>query len=162
MKRLICLAMALILLLSLAACDAQYSSQSSTKKKKTDKDAVISDTSNRVSEPEASETQPETEGIKGKPMVLDIQTDSMLPTFAPGDRILCEEVDDPTTLQVGDIITYWAIINGERVMNTHRINAIYDCGGFWVFETKGDNKPEADPLTVHQSEIIAKFIKVLE
>ena len=64
---------ALILLLSLAACDAQYSSQSSTKKKKKDKDAVISDTSDRVSEPEASETQPETEGIKGKRLLCPMQ-----------------------------------------------------------------------------------------
>jgi signal peptidase len=90
-------------------------------------------------------------------VVLEIQTDSMSPTFEPGDIIFCEKVEDPSTLRKGDIITYWTIIGGERVLNTHRIVEIYDGGDFLIFETKGDNRTDADPLTVHESEIVAVY-----
>ena len=121
----------------------------------------VLDTSTDDSEPSKSEP-PEEDAPSSEQFVFEIQTDSMLPTLAPGDRILCEEVDDPATLQVGDIVTYWLVIGGERVLNTHRIIAIYDGGGYLIFEMKGDNRPDPDPLTVHEAEIVAKFVKVLK
>ena len=90
-----------------------------------------------------------------------IQTDSMYPTFRPGDRIACEEVEDPSALRTGDIITYWSVINGERVLNTHRIVAIYDGGGYLIFETKGDANSKSDSLTVHESELVGKYVKTV-
>ena len=87
---------------------------------------------------------------------LSIQTDSMYPTFEPGDRIAIESCDT-SELRPGDIITYWTVINGERVMNTHRIVNIYDGGGYLIFETQGDNNVMPDSLTVHESEIIGKY-----
>ena len=42
-------------------------------------------------------------------------------------------------------------------MNTHRIENIYDGGGVLIFETKGDANTLADPLTVHQKEIVGKY-----
>lgn len=90
---------------------------------------------------------------------LTIQTDSMSPTFRPGQKIWVEEVEDPRELEIGDIITYWTVINGERVMNTHRIVNIFDGGGFLIFETKGDGNSQSDALTVHESEIIGKYIE---
>ena len=58
--------------------------------------------------------------------VFSIQTESMYPTLKPGDLIIDKAVKDPSTLKVNDIITYWTVINGERVLNTHRIEEIYD------------------------------------
>jgi signal peptidase len=49
------------------------------------------------------------------------------------------------------------VINGERVLNTHRIVEIYDGGGYWIFQTKGDNNTLEDPLTVHESEVVAQY-----
>ena len=89
--------------------------------------------------------------------MLSIQTESMHPTLKPGDLIFDTAVKDPSALEVGDIITYWTVINGERVLNTHRIYEIYDGGGFRIFSTKGDNNQTADPLTVHESEIVGKY-----
>ena len=104
--------------------------------------------------------------------LLSIQTDSMYPTIDPGDLVIATGVEDPSTLRApgtykdengndvkheGDIITYWTIINGERVLNTHRIIKIYDGGGYLIFETKGDNNTAADPLTVHESEIVGQY-----
>lgn len=89
--------------------------------------------------------------------ILSIQTDSMYPTLKPGDMIFDKQVKDTGELEVGDIITYWTVIDGERVLNTHRIEQIYDGGGYLIFETKGDNNTTADPLTVHESEIVGKY-----
>ncbi len=88
--------------------------------------------------------------------LLSIQTNSMSPTINHGDLIIDTAVD-PADLRRGDIITYWTIINGEKVLNTHRIEGIYDGGDFLVFETKGDANTSADPLTVNQKEIIGKY-----
>ncbi len=89
--------------------------------------------------------------------MFSIQTDSMYPTLLPGDLIFDTAVNDPGELRKGDIITYWTVINGERVLNTHRVNEIYDGGGYLIFATKGDNNTIADPLTVHESEIVGKY-----
>ena len=89
---------------------------------------------------------------------FSIQTDSMADTLLPGDLAIGTVVKDKTTLRVKDVITYWTIINGERVLNTHRIEQIYDGGNYLIFETKGDNNPTADPLKVHESEVVGKYI----
>ena len=79
--------------------------------------------------------------------LLSIQTDSMYPTIDPGDLVIATEVKDLSALRPrivdkedpskviyeGDIITYWTVINGERVLNTHRIVNIYDGGGYLIF-----------------------------
>ena len=89
--------------------------------------------------------------------IFSIQTESMYPTLLPGDLIFDTGVKEPEDLRNGDIITYWTVINGERVLNTHRIHEIYDGGGYLIFATKGDNNTLADPLTVHESEIVGKY-----
>ena len=89
--------------------------------------------------------------------VFSIQTESMYPTLLPGDLIFDTGVKEPEELREGDIITYWTVINGERVLNTHRIHEIYDGGGYLIFATKGDNNTIADPLTVHESEVVGKY-----
>lgn len=89
--------------------------------------------------------------------ILSIQTESMYPTLKPGDMIFDAAVKDTSKLQIGDVITYWTVINGERVLNTHRITEIYDGGGYLIFETKGDNNTAADPLTVHEAEIVGQW-----
>ena len=93
--------------------------------------------------------------------LLSIQTDSMYDTILPGDLIVDTAIKDPADLRPNDIITYWTVINGERVLNTHRIINIYNIGTnneqTLVFETKGDNNTSADPLTVHESELVGIY-----
>ncbi len=88
--------------------------------------------------------------------VFSIQTDSMYDTLLPGDLIFGTKVD-PDELVTGDIITYWTVINGERVLNTHRITMVADGGGYRIFETKGDKNAVVDALTVHESSVVAKY-----
>lgn len=86
-----------------------------------------------------------------------VQSDSMYPDLHPGDLIIDTAVKDASELRVGDIITYWTVINGERALNTHKIVAIYTGGEYLFFETKGIKNQIADPITVHESEIVGKF-----
>ena len=72
--------------------------------------------------------------------IFSIQTESMYPTLLPGDLIFDTGVKEPEELRKDDIITYWTVINGEL-----------------IFSTKGDNNTSADPLTVHESEIVGKY-----
>lgn len=89
--------------------------------------------------------------------IFSIQTESMYPTLLPGDLIFDTGVKDASDLRKGDVITYWTVINGERVLNTHRIYEVYDGGGYLIFSTKGDNNTVEDALTVHESEIVGKY-----
>ena len=89
---------------------------------------------------------------------FSVKTDSMYPTLLPGDLVVGKLVKDPDTLRKGDIITYWTIINGERVLNTHKIDEIFDGGEHYFFRTKGDNNTTADPVTVHESEVVSQYV----
>lgn len=89
--------------------------------------------------------------------LLSIKTDSMYPELKAGDLAIDGPVKDASKLRPGEIITYWTVIDGERVLNTHRIVNIFDGGDYLIFETKGDNNTSVDPLTVHESEIIGKY-----
>ena len=89
--------------------------------------------------------------------MFSIQTESMYPVLLPGDLIFDTAVEDPGQLRKGDIITYWTVINGERVLNTHTIYEIYDGDGFLIFETKGEKNTVVDALSVHESEVVGKY-----
>ena len=88
--------------------------------------------------------------------IFSIQTDSMYPNLLAGDLIIGKAVD-PGDLRMDDVITYWTVIDGNKVLNTHRIVGIYDGGGYLIFETKGDANTAIDALTVHENAIVSKY-----
>ena len=57
---------------------------------------------------------------------MTVESDSMKPTFSKGDLIICKQVDDVNALSKDDVITFWTIIDGKRVKNTHRIVSVED------------------------------------
>lgn len=90
---------------------------------------------------------------------FSVQTDSMNPTLSKGDYIFVEKCD-PETLQVGDIVTYFTIIDGNRAINTHRIVDIYDTDGIIQYQTQGDNKetnPDPDKILLDTDDVIGKY-----
>ena len=91
--------------------------------------------------------------------MFSIKTDSMYPNLLAGDLIIGKKVD-PGDLRIDDVITYWTVIDGNKVLNTHRIVGIYDGGGFLIFETKGDANSAIDALTVHENSVVAKYTGV--
>ncbi|WP_080676427.1 signal peptidase I [Ruminococcus flavefaciens] len=90
-------------------------------------------------------------------MPMTVESDSMVPTFNKGDLIICKDIDDINALKAGDVITFWTIIDGKRVKNTHRIVGINDTDGVRSFITRGDNNPIDDTLPAYSSDIIGKW-----
>ena len=88
---------------------------------------------------------------------LTVESDSMVPTFKKGDLIICKDVDDINTLKEGDVITFWTIIDGRRVKNTHRIVGINQAETTRSFVTRGDNNSIDDTLPAYGSDIIGKW-----
>lgn len=91
---------------------------------------------------------------------LTVESDSMKPTFAKDDLILDKEIDDVKSLEVDDVITFWTIIDGQKVKNTHRIVEIHDVNGTISFTTKGDNNSLEDTLDVYAGDIIGQWTNV--
>lgn len=90
---------------------------------------------------------------------FSVQTNSMKPTISKGDYIFVEKCD-AETLKVGDIVTYFTIIDGKRVVNTHRIVNVYTTGDMIEYQTQGDNKetnPEPDEMLLSPGDVIGKF-----
>jgi len=90
---------------------------------------------------------------------FSVQTDSMKPTLSKGDYIFVKECDTET-LQVGDIVTYFTIIDGTRVINTHRIVNVFNDDGVLQYQTQGDNKetnPEPDEMLLAPGDVIGKY-----
>lgn len=92
---------------------------------------------------------------------LSVQTESMKGTVDPGDLIFCTltEIDDE--FQKDDIVTFPIELNGEKVLNTHRIVEVVKDQNITYYKTQGDNKetnPEPDKDLQTASTIVAKYI----
>ncbi|MBR3778450.1 MAG: signal peptidase I [Clostridia bacterium] len=92
--------------------------------------------------------------------LYSVQTTSMEPTLMKGDLVVSTAVKDPAELKHEDIITYWTVIDGERVLNTHRIIQISKVSGGLAFTTQGDNNTSPDAQYVHQKDVVGKVAKM--
>lgn len=92
---------------------------------------------------------------------LSVQSNSMEDTFTTGDLLLSQVTNDPgETYEVGDIVTFPIEINGESVLNTHRIVEVIEDNSITYYKTQGDNKdtnPEPDNDLQSASTIVAKY-----
>ena len=94
-------------------------------------------------------------------MPFTVESDSMKPTFEKNDLIICREVNDINELQKDDVITFWTIIDGKKVKNTHRIVEINESSGSSKnFITRGDNNGSNDDISVFPADIIGKWTNV--
>jgi signal peptidase len=85
---------------------------------------------------------------------VTIQSDSMAPTFKAGDLIIDKKVTDIKQLKEGDVITFWTIIQGKRVLNTHRIVNINNDGSYI---TRGDANSKEDDVRVLPLDIVGQY-----
>ena len=91
---------------------------------------------------------------------LTVESDSMKPTFKKNDMIIVKEVDDINSLKKGDVITFWTIIDGKKVKNTHRIQQVVDENGTKSFITRGDANDLDDSYNVYGGDIIGQWHNV--
>lgn len=92
---------------------------------------------------------------------LSVQSNSMEDTFSTGDLLLSQVTNDPgETYEVGDIVTFPIEIDGESVLNTHRIVEVIEDVNITYYRTQGDNKntnPVPDEELQTASTIVAKY-----
>lgn len=93
---------------------------------------------------------------------INIISDSMSgdnpDSFNKGDLIIINRNADKKNLQVGQIITFETVIQGELVLNTHRIvKAYHSETGESAYETKGDANLANDEYLVSESNIIGVY-----
>lgn len=94
----------------------------------------------------------------GQYIPVSIKSESMKGIFNQGDLILVKKYEPSCKLEIGDIITYYTIIKGRRVLNTHQIHSIdYDGDGRRVYKTKGVNNLAVDEMTVKESDVIGTY-----
>ncbi len=92
---------------------------------------------------------------------LTVESDSMVPTFKTNDLIICKQIDDISELKVDDVITFWTIIDGKKVKNTHRIVEIGSNEGVTSYITRGDNNNGVnDDIPVYAGDLIGKWTQV--
>lgn len=91
---------------------------------------------------------------------LSVLTESMEDTINPGDLIICSLTDIEDEFQKGDIVTFPIELNGEKVLNTHRIVEVVEDDNIIYYRTQGDNEetnPEPDKDLQTASTIVAKY-----
>ncbi|MFA5449019.1 MAG: signal peptidase I [Clostridia bacterium] len=96
--------------------------------------------------------------------ILAIKTDSMegpnKDSFNEGDLVVAKILNDKqkAELKEGDIITFWDMKDGKKVLNTHRIVEVKEAGGgAKSFVTKGDKTTGNDPLEATSDTVIARY-----
>ncbi len=90
-------------------------------------------------------------------MPMSVQSDSMSPTFDKGDMIIVKKIDDLYSLKKDDVITFYTIVDGARIINTHRIVEINEFDNSRSFVTRGDANSVDDTLPVGAADIIGKW-----
>lgn len=91
---------------------------------------------------------------------LSVQTESMKDTINPGDLIFCKVTDVSTEFKKDDIVTFPIELNGEEVLNTHRIVEVVEDKNITYYRTQGDNEktnPEPDEELQTSSSIVATY-----
>lgn len=87
-------------------------------------------------------------------------TGSMEPAIPVHSFIVTEEVD-PSSLQVGDIVTFRATESSmEDALNTHRITSVYEENGQLMFHTKGDANAVEDAAPVAAVNVVGRVVFV--
>jgi signal peptidase I len=83
---------------------------------------------------------------------------SMEPVMYRGDIVVVDQ--NPTSVQVGDIVVYHATWFPEPVI--HRVKEIYKTSnGSTYLVTKGDNNPTSDPYPVQfPDQVISKVVDI--
>ena len=88
---------------------------------------------------------------------MTVLSDSMKPEFAEGDLILVKQAEPDYEYKLNDIVSFYTIIEGKTVINTHRIVEIVDSNGLRQYVTKGDANPTVDERMIIDGDIIGLY-----
>lgn len=88
---------------------------------------------------------------------LSIQTESMEPTIMTGDLVITKISNDTEDLQVGDIISFFAVEQNKTIIKTHRITEVKKTSISTSYITKGDNNEAVDADPVAPGDIVSIY-----
>lgn len=88
---------------------------------------------------------------------MTVLSDSMAPTFHKDDLILVRQ-GDPAAHNEGDIISFWTVIDNQRVINTHRIVSVFREGDMVQYATRGDANQTNDQYLVTPGDVIGGYV----
>ncbi|MEG1879482.1 MAG: signal peptidase I, partial [Pseudoflavonifractor sp.] len=88
---------------------------------------------------------------------MTVLSDSMAPEFHKDDLIIVRQ-RQAEEYRVGDIISFWTVIEGQRSINTHRIASVFHEGDIIQYTTKGDANLTNDSYLVVPGDIIGGFV----
>lgn len=110
-----------------------------------------------------SQIHADDESYKPAVSIYTIVSPSMTPVINVYDVVVNVSVEDPTEIEVGDIITYKSQAAASEGMTiTHRVIAIDQLpDGTYEYLTQGDNNSEPDSLYVTFDNVIGKEIMIL-
>ncbi len=98
-------------------------------------------------------------GVVPKISLYTIVSGSMEPAIKVFDIIVDVRVDDPSSVKIGDVITFVSTSSiSENKIVTHRVLDIKIVDGKYEFVTKGDNNPSADSATAKEADLKGKTL----
>lgn len=90
-------------------------------------------------------------GLVGAEYSFIVLSGSMEPSISPGDAVIVSE-SSPEQIAVDDVITFTR--GSQETPVTHRVIGIESTPSGLLFETKGDNNPEADASPVPEANVL--------
>lgn len=92
--------------------------------------------------------------------IYTIATGSMAPYINELDVIVNRRIENPASIEIGDIITFRSSVRGiEGLTITHRVIDIVEVNGQREFQTRGDANISPDPANVREENLIGvKFL----
>lgn len=90
-------------------------------------------------------------------MPMTVLSDSMVPEFASGDIILVKQVEEGHSFDVGDVVSFYTLIEGKTAINTHRIVEIVNSDGLVQYVTKGDANQVVDDRMITDGDILGQY-----
>ncbi len=90
-------------------------------------------------------------------MPMTVLSDSMKPEFAEGDLILVKAAEEGYEYKVDDVVSFYTVIDGNSVINTHRIVEIVDSNGLKQYITKGDANDTVDNRMITDGDILGVY-----
>ena len=95
--------------------------------------------------------------FQGSLRFLVVLSGSMEPSIRPGDIVVSVR-DDPSNLNVGDIVSFQKVETAKKTLITHRIVNITDENGTRYYQTKGDANDHPDQLLTPQQNVVGKVV----
>ena len=95
-------------------------------------------------------------------VISSVQSESMSGTFEKGALVVGKIPDENTVIEKDSIISFYQKVNGNTIINTHRVVDVDNAGSTPIYQTQGDNReicpvPDTDWKTVNDVTAVYQF-----